>query len=375
MKIHQITWSAQSGWTGGPSPTKADWVLYFGDTASLAGQDAWPALRAAFPQALLTGCSTGTYIQNVDLRDQGVAAVAITLEKASLRLASVDVDGGEGSRIWGRTLAERLASPDLVGVFVLSDGLRVNGSELVAGLAEILGDTVAVVGGLAGDGAAFVRTLVGADAAPRESVIAAIGFYGKGLTLRQGSAHGWDFFGPPRRVTKATGAVLEALDGRPPLELYERYLGDEAEDLPGSALLYPLLLQDPKKIDTDMIRTVLSVDRDGGAMTFAGDIPEGWTARLMRGAFGRLIAGAGEAANQARGVDGPPELAIAVSCVGRRLLMGQRAMDEIAAVAEAFETTPLLGFYSYGEIGARRKGGASGLHNQTMTVVTLREDG
>jgi len=114
------------------------------------------------------------------------------------------------------------------------------------------------------------------------------------------------------------------------------------------------------------------------SMTFAGDVPQGWTAQLMRGNFDRLAEGAADAARQARtGLDASeqdPRFSILVSCIGRRLLMGQRASDETeAAGLELGTTTPRLGFYSYGEISPHAKSGVCGLHNQTMTVTTFAE--
>ncbi|HEY5216686.1 MAG TPA: FIST C-terminal domain-containing protein, partial [Pseudolabrys sp.] len=260
----------------------------------------------------------------------------------------------------------------------LSDGLNVNGSELVAGINAQVGD-VSITGGLAGDGSQFVETLVGIDSPPRSRMIAAIGLYGTAVKIGHGSAGGWDVFGPHRRITRAKGNVLLELDGRPALELYERYLGeDEIKALPGSALLFPLQIHDPKRPDHQIVRTILAVDRNDKSMTFAGDMPEGWVAQLMRGNFNRLALGAADAAQQAR--DGLNDcrdndgVAILVSCIGRRLLMGQRALDEIEAAGAALGShLHRLGFYSYGEISPHAASGICELHNQTMTVTTITE--
>jgi hypothetical protein len=113
-------------------------------------------------------------------------------------------------------------------------------------------------------------------------------------------------------------------------------------------------------------------------MTFAGDVPEGWTAQLMRGNFDRLAAGAAFAARQAscgiRDAGNGDQLAILVSCIGRRLLMGQHIADELEAASAVFRPRiPQLGFYSYGEISPHRVSGVCELHNQTMTVTTIAE--
>jgi len=249
-----------------------------------------------------------------------------------------------------------------------------------------LGKSVPVCGGLAGDGANFAETRVGIGGLPRPGVIAAIGLYGKSIRIGYGSEGGWEAFGPIRTITRSRGNVLLELDGRPALDLYERYLGPEdIAALPGSALRYPLLIRNPDIAGHELVRTILSIDREQRTMTFAGDMPKGWTTQLMRSNFNRLADGAAEAAEQASGmvepaVGGLPDAAggvsLMISCIGRRLVMGQRVVREIeaagACLPERFST---LGFYSYGEIAPHAATGLCELRNQTMTVMTLAEAG
>ena len=282
------------------------------------------------------------------------------------------------SRSCGHAIGELLLAPDLAGIFILSDGLNVNGSELIAGIAAVVGSKVSLTGGLAGDGSQFEETLVGANCAPRSHMVGAVGFYGSSIRIGHGSAGGWNVFGPWRKVTQSQGNVLFELDGEPALDLYERYLGDEAEGLPGTGLLFPLQIQNPDNADHQIVRTILSVDRDKRSLTFAGDVPEGWRAQLMRGSFDRLSRGAADAAQQATEnlahCEATKGVAILVSCIGRRLLMGQRISEEIEAVGAVLGTQfTRLGFYSYGEISPHSVSGVCELHNQTMTITTITE--
>lgn len=355
--------------------TAADFVLYFGPREVISEKSVLESLRRNSPDAVIIGCSTGTVVEGTQLSETDSTAVAVSLKHSHVKLASV-AHAGQFSFETGRQIAAELLGPGLAGVIVLSDGLNVNGSSLVDGLQSVLGANIPIGGGLAGDGAAFASTLVGANAEPSENVVAALGFYGDKLTMQLGAAHGWDDFGPVRRITRAEGNVLHELDGKPALDLYKRYLGEEAAGLPASALLFPLLMINPQDPADQVVRTVLAVDHDARTMTFAGDIHEGWSARLMRGVFDNLTAGASEAASRAlsEGEGDSPGLALLVSCVGRRLLMGQRAEDEVEATSEVLaKQFYQMGFYSYGEIATKGSEGHCGLHNQTMTVLTVRE--
>ena len=382
MWTRQLGWNEGGGWAAAEGAAAAGLVLYFGDRALLACGTRHAELRAAHPRALLLGCSTGGQIRDHALHEGSITGVALGFERTRLHLACHPAQGpgqsfADGAAIGAELAAQSRPGDALAGIFILSDGLNVNGSALVAGIAAAVGPGVSVSGGLAGDGAAFASTLVGAgDRAPAPGRIAAVGFYGAAIRFGHGSRGGWVPFGPTRSITAARGSVLMELDGAPALDLYERYLGDEAAGLPGSALLFPLRVWEPDRPEHEVVRTVVGVDHAARSMTFAGDIPVGWRAQLMRASFEQLGDAAAGAARDARATagGGGPGLAILISCIGRRLIMGQRVGEEIeAATAELGPGTTVLGFYSYGELSPHPRSGECQLHNQTMTVTMLDE--
>jgi hypothetical protein len=379
MHVERLLWLLPDGGVLAKlKQAEPDLIIYFGSRASLASGAAFEQLKATCPGAMVLGCTTGGQIHEHDAVDDEITGVAIRFDETKIRLVSETVGSSADSRTCGRAIGERLVAPDLAGIFILSDGLNVNGSELVAGITGVIGPHVPLTGGLAGDGSQFEETLVGANCAPQSRMVAGIGFYGNAIRIGHGSAGGWDVFGPWRTVTRSQGNVLFELDGEPALDLYERYLGDEAEGLPGSGLLFPLQIQNPDNADHRIVRTILAVDRDNRSLTFAGDVPEGWSAQLMRGNFDRLSRGAADAARQAteglaagQATNG---VALLVSCIGRRLLMGQRVSEEIEAASAVLGTQlARLGFYSYGEISPHAVSGICELHNQTMTITTITE--
>jgi hypothetical protein len=211
--------------------------------------------------------------------------------------------------------------------------------------------------------------------APVSGQVAILGLYGDQLTVGYGSQGGWDPFGPERVVTRSKANVLYELDGQPALALYKRYLGDHAKDLPSSALLFPLSLK--LEDGSEVVRTILGVDEATASMTFAGDVLEGQQVRLMMANFDRLVdgaVGAARATQPATAAAPAPTLALLVSCVGRKLVLSQRAEDELEAVRTTLGRGPeLVGFYSYGEISPFSAHARCELHNQTMTITTLSE--
>jgi hypothetical protein len=387
MRTEQRTWTQADGWTPascGPLAQSAQLVLVFGATAVLQAPRVVERIRYFYPAAQILGCSTAGEICRAQVYDHSLVATAIHFETTQVRSAQVNLDKDTDSQRAGELLARSLphsvgaegTGPDekLAHVLVLSDGLNVNGSDLVRGLIKSLPEGVAVTGGLAGDGARFGETLVFKGDFPETGVIAAVGLYGNRLQVGFGSLGGWDPFGPERLVTRSKGNILYELDGRPALDLYKQYLGEHASALPATGLLFPLSIR-VKPGDTPLVRTILAVDEQQHSMTFAGDVPEGAYARLTKANVDRLVDGAVGAARASRPAGAvPPELAILISCVGRKLVLKQRIEEEVEGVRDILgEQAALTGFYSYGEIAPFSLGERSELHNQTMTITTFAE--
>ena len=186
---------------------------------------------------------------------------------------------------------------------------------------------------------------------------------------------GWDPFVPERKITRSSGNVLHELDGQSALALYKKYLGPQAAELPASGLLFPLSLR-VREDETGIVRTILGINEEEQSITFAGDVPEGAYVRLMKANFDRLIDGASQAAQASYTTIGAssPDLAILISCVGRKLVLKQRIEEEVESVREILgDRTVLTGFYSYGEISPFSPSATCELHNQTMTITTFSE--
>jgi hypothetical protein len=382
MNIEQRKWTRTSGWV---QISTADFsappqlVFVFGATAILKDTQFFGEMRSMYPDSHMLSCTTAGEILGNEVSDDSVALTAVFFESTELRFGETEVETGSDSYEAGKRVIGALEQGGLVHVMVFSDGLKVNGTALVRGISEVLPKTVSVTGGLVGDGSNFKETLVGIDKAPTSGKVAVIGFYGDKLKIGYGSLGGWDTFGPERMITKSKENVLYEMDGKPALGLYKEYLGEQAKDLPSSGLLFPmsLRLKNQGGDEVEIVRTLLAVDEQAQSMTFAGDMPEGVYARLMKANFDRLIDGAAGAASMSIEPLGSssPDLAILISCIGRKLVLRERVDEEIEAVRSRIgDKAAICGFYSYGEIcptASTEK--QCQLHNQTMTITTFRE--
>lgn len=378
MQIEQTQWTAARGWSPHPPGTlrgEPQLVLVFGSPGALRQADLVPRIRKAYPRAELLGCSTAGEIAGTRVSDDSLVATAVRFEHTRVRGHHIRIESAEESHQAGRHLAESLPREGLVHALVISKGHRINGSALVAGLTRGLPEGVSLTGGLSADGPRFGETLVLWGERAEPDAIAILGFYSQRLEVGYASLGGWDPFGPARLITRSEGQVLYELDGQSALEIYKNYLGKHARDLPASALLFPLSLQ-TEDASTPVVRTILGIDEAERSMSFAGDVPTGAYAQFMKANFDRLIDGAmGAAGNCTKTTGGgAPELALLISCVGRKLVLKQRVEEEVEGVREVLgERTALAGFYSYGEISPFTPSARCELHNQTMTITTFSE--
>jgi hypothetical protein len=350
--------------------SEAELVLAFGLRSRLTHPAAFASLREKFPNARIVLVSTAGNFSDSIMDDEVIVCTAIRFEKASMTFAMEQLESGADLAECARRLVRKLVAPDLRHVLVFSDGSIVNGSVLGEAFNNALPPGVSLSGGLAGDGTDFIQTLVGLDAAPAPGVIVAIGLCGSSLRFGFGSAGGWSPFGPKRTVTASLGNVLQELDGKLALELYKTYLGEDADDLPASALRFPLYVVSTGETNP-VVRTILSIDEKERTMTFAGDIPMNSTVQLMRATCEDLVEGAEKAARQALQ---EAELLLCVSCVGRRIVLGHRVEAELEGIREIFGPKPIMaGFYSYGELSPSGPQHQCQLHNQTMTITSIAE--
>jgi hypothetical protein len=351
-------------------------VFLFGDTDAFKHPQYYSEIQQRFPCADILGCSSSGNIMGPEISQSSIVATAVQFNTGRVKLASLDFTPGYQAEAFELELAKvvsDLQQDDIKHLFVLSDGLSMNGSDLVNGINKVA--SVPVTGGMAGDGRRFQETWVVANDIPKQNRVAILAFYGDALSTSCASYAGWSEFGAERLITKSIGNVVYEIDGQPALDLYKHYLGTYAVDLPSSGLRFPLNIKADDSAP-EVIRTLQSIDEDAKSLTFSGNVPEGYRARLMQPDMDALIDGAGLAAQEIEQANEHTALGLVVSCVGRKVVMGQMVEEELDALEDVLgPNVQLSGFYSYGEISPFNKDSITCiLHNQTMTLTTIYEE-
>lgn len=357
------------------SANEVDIVFIFGDREAIKLSEAYTGMRLLYPDAAIVGCSSSGNIQDDMMSRATMVASAISFEKSSVRISVKDLEVSEDEIAFTKALVEPLVYPDLKHVFILSQGLHVNGSSIAKGANEAVGYKIPITGGLAGDGVLFEETWVIANDEAKENRVVAVGFYGDSISVTNGCFAGWKEFGVLRTITKSEKNIVYEIDHQPALALYKKYLGDYAKDLPHSGLRFPINIRQYVE-DKAIVRSVLAVDEAAQSLIFAGDVPEGSLSRLMKIDIDALIDGAETAATLTGPVPKKKALGLVVSCVGRRAVLDQLIDEELEAIFGVLgDNVSLIGFYSYGELAPFAEEMMScQLHNQTLTLTVISED-
>ena len=377
MKVVQAKKIKNSDWEyiSKNTPLKNPLVLVFGGRFELEKQEVIDDIRKEFPYDHVVFGSTSGEIIGENVFETSIVVTAIEFEKSSFIVKTANIfDFDKNAKQLGENLIKELPTENLKHVFVLSEGSFVNGSALIEGIETSFNNKISLTGGMCGDGSRFEKTLASYKENPKEGEIIIIGFYGDSLEISFASFGGWSPFGPERIITKSEGNVLYEIDDLPALDLYTKYLGDKASELPQASLLFPLNVT-PKGKSKPVVRTILSINKENHSMILAGDVPEGSKVQLMMASVDAIADGAYEAAKLAmENRKNEPQLALLVSCIGRKLVMDQRVEEEIEEVMNVIgKQTSLTGFYSYGEMAPFHGETACELHNQTMTLTLISE--
>ncbi len=335
-----------------------DFMIAFA-SASFDQPEVVRGIRGAGGKALFVGCTDAGEITNEGPTQKAVAVMAIAAPEVSF-YTGLGRGIKNGAREAGAAVAREVktkADKPLRAFIMFPDVLTGNGADIVRGVLDVLGPHFPVVGGAAGDDFLFEKTYQYRDDEVASGAVAGVGLAGT-FTIGIGVRHGWLPIGLPMKVTKAAGAVLHELDGKPAIHIYEDYFGQKADELRKEALArlaitYPLGLKIPEYAEEYLIRDPITVD-EKGSITCAAEIPEGSEVRLMIGSKEKAVEAAQDAARHLMKefeIDHTrPKFALMFNCIAREKLFGQKANDEIQAVMKIIgPDVPLLGFYTYGE--------------------------
>jgi len=377
MKIEQTIWNKKNQWKKLVSEEGIipQIVFLFGDNKAIRDQDAIGFARSQYPHARIFGGTSAFEINQEGFSENSIVVTAVEFNKVELQFAKASLTANTSQEA-AASLASQITDKSNIGhLFVLCEGLDVNGGRVVDALVKNF-PGVSISGGMAADKNTVLPNYLILDDQMNDKSIIAVAF-GKSINVGYGSHGGWDSFGVDRQITKSDGKYVYEIDGQSALGLYKKYLGDEARNLPNSGHYFPVFLKENINGEGS-VRSVIQIDEAADALIFSSDMPEGWYFRLMKANYNRLLEGVSKSAQRSlAGIDTSKKfLALLVSCVGRQIVLKQRVYDGIEEASNAFGNNKVMcGFYSLGEIcPISQEDKKAYYHNQTMTITTFSDN-
>lgn len=335
----------------------------------------YSALKEELEGLSIVGASVTGLIAGTKESEEGLSVVFYEFGKSRVKTCFVEFEKwGDGEEV-GKKIFEQLKAPDLKGILVLSEGLKLNCSEMVEEIAKAKEPHVSLAGGLAGDVFTYDDIFVFNDKEGiSDSAVVAVGFYGDHFHMDVVAHSGITPMGVEREVTKVEDYTIYELDGKPAVEVYKEYFGtDDLESISKDLVKFPFSITN-NYIEEGVVRTPLRFSEDKKGIQFTGSIPLGSRVRLMQSASSKFIDGVYDLVDSApESFNGNDKSLLAISCACRKAVLGGIVDQEAEIICEEFNKEGIVGFYSFGEI-ASDKHDQSFLYNQTLTLVSIYEE-
>jgi hypothetical protein len=336
------------------------------------------AISRRAPGTPLIGCTTAGEIATGRAATSSVVVTAFGGPGFAVRTAAAP-QASSRLREAGEEVAESLAEtfdahPYRVAI-LLSDALAGDQVEVIRGAYAVLGATVPLVGGCAGDDFKLSATFqLIDDEVVSDTLVGAL--VASEAPLGIGVRHGWRPVGEPILVTRSAQNRVYTLDDRPALDVYlERFdAPEEARTDPAAfaqfSMTHPLGLG--RRSTEEGARYVASSNFDDGSLNMIAEVPQGGIVWFLEGDVESVLDATRGACREAvDALDGrDPLVLLAFDCAARRLVLGEEGIErETELIAGHACGAPVAGFYSYGEIARTR--GAAGFHNETLVVLAV----
>ena len=325
--------------------------------------------RAGFP---VFGCSTAGEIlggeEESPVLEQSAVCSLVDIDPTVFSVAlferhdlsSFDLGARIGS--WGKETFSRPA-------FIVSmSGLKNDGEALIKGIESVNAPGTRIFGGLAGDDEKFVETYVFTHTGYSADGASVIVFDQSKVDINGIATSGWAGVGDDLVITASDGNIVRSINNRSPADIYKEYLHVKDEDLLNMAVSFPLLVKRPD--GSEVLRIFLAIDQKSGSLVFAGTVPQGARVRFSSSFGHEIIEKSVRDITDWHHRHPRADLILLFSCMARHQVSGPMITEEISTASELWKAAPLLGLFTYGEIG-HNKHGTCDFYNETLTLVSI----
>jgi len=323
------------------------------------------------------GATTAGEISDTTVDEKSIVAMLMKFKDPAYRVIYRDRSDKKASlkEVGTDITKEALDFTSNPSVVVLSGGLRANGEELVRAFlaSDIPGDQI--YGALAGDDLQMQDTYVFSNEGITNSGVTAVVFNNDIIKLSGVATSGWESIGTEKVVTKAKGNVVYGIDNAPALDVFLKYFDKPKDRLMENDMVVNELSQYPLHVmrgnNYGVLRAPLLADQERGAMVFSGTVEEGAHIKFSIPPGFETIESTTQEFSKLKEHVPEADAILVFSCKARHQAMGPLVEEEIEGMKNIWDV-PLIGFFSYGEIGSTENHTCD-FHNETISLVVLKE--
>lgn len=324
--------------------------------------------------AIFGATTAGEFIDG-EIGEESAAVLLMDMNPECFRLDFVET-GSDTTRQIARQIGERgLQAFTKPAFIVASGGISTDGEMIVQGIEDVIGADIPIFGGMAGDDFTMTGTFVFTNGAVSSNGIVALILDNERINVQGLATSGWKPVGTVRTITRSEGNVVYSIDNEPALDVVVRYMG-VAKDLDAwkdvivnVGAEFPMQLQ--REGAAPVLRAPLYANQTDRSLICAGSVPQGSKIRFSLPPDFDIIDKVVAECNEVKELEPEADALIMFSCKARHLSLGPMVSDEIDQIVNVWNS-PMVGFFSYGEIGKTVRGKHE-FHNNTCSLVVLKE--
>ena len=285
----------------------------------------------------------------------------------------------DASKNLAKEALQRFNKPALIlcSTFFTVSGKMLDGESLVRSIEEMTDSQMNICGGMAGDDISFTGTFVFTNGRSTDYGMIALALDAEKIDFQGMAVSGWKPIGVFKTITKCEDNLIMAIDEKPALEIYLRFLGmdftsddDPAKFFDSVGVHYPLQIERENR--EPMMCNPIGYNLEKKALVCESNVIPGSKFRFSMPPDFDIID---TVVSKAKAIkiknNSEADALLIFSCAGRLSALGPMAHEENEALQNVWKS-PMAGFYTYGEFGMTENGKQE-FHSTTCCWVVLKE--
>jgi len=323
----------------------------------------------------MIGCSSSGEICNDGLDEKSISVLLMDLEKDCYTIQVIDNASSNTFEV-GKNAGKKGNQFCKKAAYMTFFGMGVSAEALIDGINNQAGRKTKIIGGMAGDDFKMIQTYTFSSEGIYNDAAVFIIFDESKVEIQGKALCGWESIGTINTITHAEDNIIYTINDKPALDVFENYFGSVDENREAvlevgastGVAQYPLqIIRNESKV----LRAALQVNEENGSLMMAGPVKTGDQFKFSVAPGFEIIEETIEGFKDFQKKHTSTDAMILVSCKARHMSLGPLVEEEIKGIQNIWNK-PLIGFFSYGEVGLSDNGDCF-FYNETCSLFLIKE--